>query len=392
MMKSYRPFFITILISICCTNIYASSTPSPKFVYGTDFEMNFDNREYYSSRFSNSMTIFGARLTPTVGLQVSDSKDFSHEIMFGIDIMKDFGASPAPSSVTPENSPELSTDQINADLFREILIYYTYRKKLGSGDFTLHAGIFPRKLSEGYYSRAFFSDKMRFYDNNIEGLLMTYKGAGSYFDFGCDWMGMYGNHRREKFMIFSSGRSSLSKTLSLGYSAYMYHFACSDDVDGVVDNILINPYISLDFGEMTGFSKFSFTAGYLQGLQHDRKNVGYYVFPFGGEFKADIRKKHIGLSNELFYGYDMMPYYHSTDKGGYKYTDRLYFGDPFYRIHDNGNTGPGIYDMVDVYWQKNISEFLDIRLSVRFHFHSSGYSGTQQLVNLRFNLQRLPLR
>ena len=45
------------------------------FAYDLDFEMNFDNREFYKSDFSESMTIFGARLTPSVGIDVRQGKD-----------------------------------------------------------------------------------------------------------------------------------------------------------------------------------------------------------------------------------------------------------------------------------------------------------------------------
>ncbi len=60
-----------------------------RFAYDVDFEMNFDNRELYKSRFSRSMTIFGARLTPSVGLAVRQKNGMSHKIMVGIDIMKE---------------------------------------------------------------------------------------------------------------------------------------------------------------------------------------------------------------------------------------------------------------------------------------------------------------
>ena len=65
-----------------------------KFTYDVDFEMNFDNREFYRSDFSSSMTIFGARLTPAIGLEAIQKDGTSHRIMVGADIMKDFGAPP----------------------------------------------------------------------------------------------------------------------------------------------------------------------------------------------------------------------------------------------------------------------------------------------------------
>ena len=48
----------------------ASGKEKVTFAYDLDFEMNFDNREFYKSNFSESMTIFGARLTPSVGVDV----------------------------------------------------------------------------------------------------------------------------------------------------------------------------------------------------------------------------------------------------------------------------------------------------------------------------------
>ena len=60
--------------------------------YNVGFDMNFDNREFYRSGFSRSMTIFGARMTPAVGVSVSQNRNIRHKVMLGIDIMKDFGA------------------------------------------------------------------------------------------------------------------------------------------------------------------------------------------------------------------------------------------------------------------------------------------------------------
>ena len=105
----------------------------PRFVYDVDFEFRFDNREYDRSSYSPSMTILGARLTPSVGMGIRAAGE--HRLMLGIDIMKDFGASPVraeaslpqgadPEAALPagETSPSLS----NWDLFREIIFYYRW--------------------------------------------------------------------------------------------------------------------------------------------------------------------------------------------------------------------------------------------------------------------------
>ena len=361
-----------------------------RFAYDVDFEMNFDNRELYKSRFSRSMTIFGARLTPSVGLAVRQKNGMSHKIMVGIDIMKDFGNSPVPPEFTSGSSGETSERLNNTSLLRELTLYYRLDKRFGKTAMTMYAGIFPRRFTdEKGYSKAFFSDSLAFYDNNLEGLLIKFTRPKAHFEIGCDWMGQYGVARREKFMIFSHGEGKVAPVLSIGYSAYMYHFACSQLYEGVVDNFLANPYLKFDFAPLLAMQRFSVRLGWLQSLQQDRLNVGSYVFPCGGEMDVDIRKWNVGISNSLFYGNDMMPYYNSKDSSGYKYGKTLYMGDPFYRVHDNGSTSPGFYDRLEAYYEPQIGDFLKIRVSAMFHFNGRSYSGCQQTVLLKFNLQRL---
>lgn len=362
-----------------------------RFTYDVDFEMRFDNREYYKSAFSNSMTVFGARLTPTAGLYVPQKdKGMEHRIMLGIDVMKDFGASPISALLTGgAATDETSASLNNTALFREMTIYYRLNRTTPATGLELYAGIFPRRVSEGKYSDAFFSDSLRFYDNNLEGLLLKIHRPKAYWEIGCDWMGQFGQARKERFMIFSSGESRITSFLNVGYSAYMYHFAGSEKARGVVDNILINPYVSLDWHKRLGFQAFMLRLGWLQGMQNDRVFAGDYVFPCGLEFDVDVKKWNVGLRNRLFYGTDMMPYYNAADAGGDKYGDRLYLGDPFYRIHDDGGTGPGMYDRFELYYEPHIGRYLSVMIAARFHFHDFRYSGCQQVVGVKFNVNEI---
>lgn len=385
---SYIQYVFVLIALLLPSYARCEETAKLKFAYDVDFEMRFDNREYYRSDFSPSMTIFGARLTPSVGLYLPQSEyGMEHRLMVGIDVMKDFGVSPVSKLLLggadiSETSPTLN----NTALFREITLYYRLNRQKASTGLELYAGIFPRRASEGSYSDVFFSDSLKFYDNNLEGLLLKIRRPKAYWEVGCDWMGQYGQVRKEKFMVFSSGLSRINSFFNVGYSAYMYHFAGSDKARGVVDNILLNPYLSFDFASMTGFQEMSLRLGWLQGMQNDRKFVGHYVFPGGGELDLEIRKWNFGLHNRLFCGTDMMPYYNSLDAGGDKYGGRLYFGDPFYRMHDDGTTGVGTYDWFEVFYEPQIGKYLKVRVAARFHFHGARYSGCQQVVALRFNL------
>lgn len=361
----------TLLLLMSAVAMSAKDTPKPSFVYDLDFEMRFDNREFATSNFTPSMTIFGARLTPQVGLSLSENDGSQHRLMAGIDVMKDFGSGK------------------DLDLFQEIQVYYNLRKKINKADMEIYAGIFPRKAMAGSYSQAFFSDSLRFYDNNLEGLLLKFTRPAAYFEVGCDWMGQYGQTRREKFMIFSAGEGKVLPFLSLGYAGYMLHYANSDQAKGLVDNILLNPYARFDFSKPTDLQKLSFRIGWLQAMQRDRQYVGAFVYPFGGEFDQEIRKWNVGIHNKAFFGTDMMPYYNMVDNAGIKYGPNLYYGDPFYRMHDDGKNGPGFYDRLEVYYEPKIGEYMTIRVSALFHFNGKRYSGCQQMVGIRFNLNEL---
>jgi len=364
-------FGVLILIVSMSVSALAGSRPEVKFAWDVDFEMNFDNREFYESRFTRSMTIFGARLTPSVGLSLHEKDGADHRLMLGIDVMKDFGSG------------------VRNELLQELTLYYRMEKQIGKTGMELYAGVFPRSTMEGNWSEAFFSDSLKFYDNNLEGILLKFHRPEAYFEVGCDWMGQYGAERREKFMVFTSGEGKVLPFLSLGYAGYMLHYANSGIAKGLVDNILVNPYARFDLGYLTDMQELSLRVGWLQAMQRDREYDGVFVYPGGIEFDQEIKKWNVGILNKVFYGADMMPYYNNIDNAGLKYGPQLYFGNPFYRIHDDGGKGWGIYDRAELYYEPKIGDFLKLRVSALFHFHNRGYSGCQQIVSLLFDLNAL---
>lgn len=370
-----RYILLALVLIVAATSVAKAESAKDKvsLAYDLDFEMRFYNREFYRSRFSESMTIFGARLTPSVGVQIVQDNGLRHRLMAGIDVMKDFGDSAA-----------------NRELFRELTIYYNVQKQVGDNDLELYAGIFPRKLLDGRWTQAFFSDSLSFYDNNLEGILLKLKRPKAHFELGADWMGLTGEYLRERFMIFSSGEGQVLPLTTFGYSFYVYHYAGSRKVRGVVDNILINPYARIDLGERMRMQKFSMTLGWLQALQNDRRNVGRYVFPGGGEFDLEARHWNFGVHNRFYLGTDIMPYYNSLDAGGFKYgAGSLYLGDPFYRVNDRGERKAGMYDRLEIFYAPKIGKYLEINVSAILHFNEFHYSGFQQMVGVRFNLNEL---
>jgi hypothetical protein len=291
--------------------------------------------------------------------------------MVGLDVMKDFGSGKSH------------------DLFNEMTLHYNYSKKIGDVQLGINAGVFSRDLMGGSYSEAFFSDSLKFYDRNLEGLLLTFQRPEAYFEVGCDWMGQYSALVREKFMIFSAGEGRVLPFMNLGYAAYMLHFANSDRSKGLVDNLLLNPYALFDFGDRIDFQKLQFRLGWLQAMQRDRKYKGYFVFPYGIEFDQHLRNWNVGIHNKMFFGSDMMPYYNDVDNAGLKYGTDLYYGDPFYRIHDYKGEGMGFYDRLEVYYEPFFGKYLKLRVAALFHFHGMSFTGCAQVISLKFDLNGL---
>jgi len=351
----------------------------PKAGFGLDFDNYFDNKEFDrgGNTYNTSSTLFASRLTPYVDFNfkenISAARQFSgenapyHSFALGLNVFKDFGK-----------------PQKLEDYFKGIVAYYQFKKVLGKTQFGLTAGIFPRQKSIGHYSNAFFCDSLLFYDPEFEGLMFQFIRPRSHYELACDWIGMKGPGNRERFMILSSGEAELFRDFNLGYAAMMYHFASSDKVWGVVDNILINPYVRYDFSRGTPFQELSISLGWLQGAQCDRRMIGQYVFPCGAELVADARIWNAGIRNRLFYGKNMMPYYKYSDFGGTMYGSDLYFGDPFYRVRPTSGQTPAFCDRAEVYWEPFISKFMSFKVAALFYFNAR-YEGCRQTISVKFH-------
>lgn len=165
-----KRLFLLITAFITMSLYAADSLKTVSFAYDVDFKMNFDNRELYKSAYSSSMTVFGARITPSVGVAVRPQAGEEHRVMIGADMMKDFGG---------------TQDRV----LEELTFYYRMQKDLGETDVALYAGIFPRGRMKGDYSPAFFSDSLLFYDNNLEGIMLQVSRPKASFELICDWTG-----------------------------------------------------------------------------------------------------------------------------------------------------------------------------------------------------------
>lgn len=363
-----------------------------KVIYDLDFEYYFDNRENETSDsyYSPSMTINSVRLTPTAGIEIAQRNNLNHRLMLGIDIQKNMGESP-----TGDYDKSLR----NWDLFKEITLYYRLRWRNEKNILTGYAGMFPRHFCGEKYSTAFISDSLRFFDNNLEGIMLQLERPKAFYEIGCDWCGMYGSKRREKFAIFSYGEGSLLPWLSAGWTFYGIHYANSEEYRGVVDNNLAQLFLRFDFTGRTGFQDLSTKISFLQGAHQDRKSDNGFIFPNGFEHELSIRRWNVGIDNRFYFGANLMPFYDNIEPSGHKFGTGLYQNDPHYRIHRSPlveSNKYGGYDRLEAYYQPKIASFLDLKVAVVLHFAGDfnkpsdfGFAGWQQKFSLLFNLDKL---
>lgn len=345
------------------------SASAQRLVYDVHFEYLFDNREFDvgGNLFTNSMTIHAARLTPEIGLELRQEPNVTHRIMAGWDFLKNMGG----------------------DAASDFHFYYGVQARTSETEFSGYAGVLPRSLAKGKYSSEFLSDSLRFYDNKLDGLLLQLRRPHSFFELGMDWMGQYGQTRRERFTVFSYGETHLRSWLSAGWALAAHHYAGTMEYGGVVDNILAEPFVTFELNEYVPLDKLSLTLKWLQGLQQDRRLDAGVDFPAGGQVEVAAGKYGFGIENRTFIGTGMMPYYNDYDDGGFKYGNDLYWASPFYRIHHSEEVSRGdigMYDRLEVYWQPRISDWLQLKLSGIFHFTSDSqgliYNGWQQRLSL----------
>lgn len=306
-----------------------------------DYQWLFDNREY-KSEYTIPQTIFGSKLEPQLGLEWNQN----NSINIGAEIFTSMGKENFFESALP-------------------LIYYNY----SSPKINLAAGILPRSSMMGDYPTAFFSDSIKYYQPIIQGGLFNYAGKHGYIEMGCSWVGLLSEDRREQFMIFSSAEVRKGP-LTVGYFFNMMHYAMSQTVSGVVDNILGLYYIGMDLGRVGVFlDALSFKGGVMTAVQRDRK-YDVEAYPAGLYLDLSMQKWHIGVENSLYVGDCLMPFYEGhTDN---YYGADLYYGDPYYRTSN-------IYNRLEVYWQAVNTSRLNLRISSVHHYDGSVWDWQQVL-------------
>lgn len=322
----------------------------PKFLYNVDFLFFFDNREYDRSPYQRSQTLFGARLSPEIGVGIADSTIGDHRLMAGCSYIQPIGADYKNAKVLPT-------------------LYYQYRKK----GFGAYLGLLPfTKMIEDFPDYLMY-DSIAYFHPNIQGALFNYRDRRGFVELMCDWRGMWSETTREAFRVTLNGRYE-HKWFFVGGRAMMNHLACyspeyKGEQPGVCDDLLGSIYVGFDIGKVTPLDSFVVRANYIVAIQNDRKDKLHYM-PQGGLLEIFLRWRWIGFRNVTYYGDPQMPLYP-------KYHSLLNQGDPFYQAR--------FYNRSDIFFYIFNNSFVNCFASANFHY-ADGVFVTQQQIVAQFSL------
>lgn len=354
-----RLLFYLVFLLLTALPLSAQTFAEPEA--DVQFHTAIVNNEFDASSevLAKSLTIATVRFAPYVGLRFGEG----HHLKVGVNVCQDFG--------TPGSA-----------LSAQMAAWYQMDRKV----FTLAAGIYPRTLMKGRYSTAILSDKVRFYNALMQGLLLQWHKGASHYELALDWNGKKGEGRREQFYVMTYGHGAVNNWFSINWEGMFHHYASSDEVQGVVDDILFHPYLCADFGAPAGFQRLALEAGAMVGYQNNRI-AGDLRIPVGADVVVEARKWNVGLKNEAYYGGSQAPFFREADAAGERYGANLYLRNSQWQITPDGSAG--FYDKADLYWAPRVGKAVTLRLCLSAHFGYGGFLGHQEIVEAIVNLDQL---
>jgi hypothetical protein len=330
----------------CC----AMAQTKVSFAYDTDFLLYFDNREYDRTPGQRSQTIFGVRLAPEIGVQIADSTESKHRLMAGVSYNQPFGASWGKITVKPT-------------------IYYRIETK----GFDINLGFVPYRYLKENLPEYLLSDSISYYNSNLQGALFQYESEMGFASLMADWRGMYSEETREAFRVIIGGQYRY-KWLQAGGYAMLNHLANSTQTNCVYDDIMINPYVGVNLGEIVApLDSFNIRLGYIGGFQRERAtDTALFTHAFNAELF--LRWRFLGFKQSFYYGDSLYPLYE-------KQQATLNMGDPWYKSK--------LYSRTDFFIYLYNNRFVNCYFSFNLHVNETGNVNCQQQIIAQFNLGKV---
>ena len=325
-----KTFFLFFLITFS----FVSTALAQQVEGNINLHTFADNREYMkSNRFSQ--TIFGARLSPEIGLLV----DSVHRLRVGFNALHEFGSSKFSTKIDP-------------------VVYYQYQKK----NWSFYMGAFPRHKLLDDYPRAIFNDTLTYFRPNVEGMLVKLNTGKGHQTVWIDWTSRQTDIDRETFLFGLSGSYKTGIFFTSHY-AMMFHNAgpgISIPGDHIQDNGAAALKIGVDLSHLTVLDSMTFNTGGLISFERTR-SVSDWETPAGLLLEMHAGYKQFGVTNSLYLG-----------EGHH-----LIYGDQFYTT----NT----YNRTDLTYTPIRYRNIEGKFTFSFHF-LEGEMDSQQAFSLRYNI------
>ena len=313
--------------------------------YDVDFTTYFDNREYRAP-YQRSQTILNFRLSPEVGVRITDRAGGRHVLSAGVSYTQRLGGDWRDVQFDP-------------------IAYYRFDYR----GFTVSMGAIPYRVRIMPLPDWLLYDSIAYYHPNIQGAYMSYRDGRGFVELMCDWRGAQTVERREMFRLVGNGQFNY-RWLQVGGLAHMNHKAsfAAPNHEQVMDDINLHGLVGADLTQYTPFDSLSIRAGYIFGWQRDRA-VNESFLNHGMVVELYANWWFLGLKNTFYYGDNLQPL---RARNAY-----LCLGDPFYQSR--------IYNRTDIFAYLYRSSFVNFYFSWNMHYDGMHLQHQQQMI-VRFEL------
>ena len=191
--------------------------------YNVDFHYFLDVRAFGVSDdiFVESETINLARVSPSAVVRFNQGNTATHRLALGIDLTKNMGANPTKIEYYSESEHDPALR--NTALMKDIFFYYNYLRPTKRGQLGFYAGIHPRTVLQGDYTRAIFADEIIYSDPNIEGITFQYSSPRFSAELAGDLVGKEGVDRIGGEMALTSVEYRPFKWAAVGVDGSYTH-------------------------------------------------------------------------------------------------------------------------------------------------------------------------
>lgn len=260
------------LLALAFTVNSKASTPD----YYVNYQQILDNREY-KIKVGTPQSIMASRLDFALGFKM----DSTQGLYLGLNNMYEYGS-------------ELKTVLIHPNIY-----YYLHKKNL-----SIYTGSFARNIFQKM-PRILFSDSLRYYRPNIEGMALRAHGQGWEQTLMADWTGRRSTTTREAFVLSIAGQVHWKHFYIENY-AYMFHNGLRTGKpygEYIQDNGMGILYLGYDASHRSALDLLKIDLGTVG--NYDRERPADYSFYGGVTARAQGWYKRFGIELLAYYGHKL---------------------------------------------------------------------------------------